>query len=100
VSIYAPSQAVGLQLTVKANGNDGFSAAAAVTRRRIASRRSVTLITDLEGGVLRMICPEFREPGRTCRLKQEAMAGGRLSQLLTRLSEETLGDRGVECQML
>jgi hypothetical protein len=73
---------------------------AITTTRCPVLRGPVTLITDLEGGVLRMICPEFREPGRTCRLKQEAMAGGRLSQLLTRLSEETLGDRGVECQML
>lgn len=73
---------------------------ALMTKRCSVSQAPVTLITDFEGTVSRVICPDFCEPGRTCRLKQEALAGGRMSQLLMRLSEETLGERGVACHLL
>lgn len=63
------------------------------------SQNAVTLVVDLEGHASRVICPEFQEQTRVCRLKKDALAGGRLSQLLARLSENTLGQRTVECSL-
>ena len=73
---------------------------AITTSRCPVSHEPVTVITDLEGRVARVICPQLEEGGYTCRLKQEADTGGQLSQLLTRLSEDTLGERGTRCRLL
>lgn len=57
----------------------------------------VTRVTDFEGATIRMICPEYEEPTGICRLKQRAREGGPLSQLLERLSEQTLDESTTRC---
>jgi hypothetical protein len=56
-------------------------------------------ITDLEGHVTRVICAQYDEPSGTCRLRREAQRGGPLSQLLGRVAEETLAQRGTYCAL-
>lgn len=53
-------------------------------------------MTNFEGGVGRVICPEYEVEG-TCRLMKAALQGGPLSQLVERNSEHTLGTRTTEC---
>ena len=60
---------------------------------------SVTRVTDLEGEVTALICPEFEEPTGICRLKKNARQGGPLSQLIERVSEDTLGTRTTRCNL-
>ena len=62
------------------------------------ARADVSLITDLEERVVRVICPEFG-PSGNCRLKQNALGGGPLSQLLVRVSEDTLDSRTMRCDL-
>ena len=59
----------------------------------------VTSITDFEGGLTTIICPEYDRPTRGCRLKRDASRGGPLSQLLERVEENTLGSRGTRCDL-
>jgi hypothetical protein len=61
---------------------------------------SVKRVTDLEGKVVRVICPEFEEPTEGCRLKKTAYQGGRLAQLLERTEEGTLDRRTTRCDLL
>lgn len=63
------------------------------------SNTTVTRVTDFEGRVTQLICPEYSQPSGYCRLKQEASSGGPLSQLLERVSEETLGDPSARCDL-
>ena len=60
---------------------------------------SVTRVTDLEGEVTALICPEFEEPTGICRLKKNARQGGPLSQLLERVSEDALETRTTRCNL-
>ena len=60
---------------------------------------NVRCVTDFEGKVIRMICPECEEPTGVCRRKIDALRGGPLSQLLERVEEETLADRGTRCDL-
>ena len=60
----------------------------------------VTRVTDLEGAVTRIICPEYDFQGGGCRLKTSALAGGPLGQLLERVAEDTLETPGTRCVML
>lgn len=60
----------------------------------------VTQVTDLEGTVIRIICPEYNASDRTCRLKQSAREGGPLGQLLERVSEDALKTRSTACVLL
>ena len=60
----------------------------------------VTRVTDLEGTVTRIICAEYEESTRTCRLKKTALESGPLGQLLERMSEETLDTRSPLCVLL
>lgn len=57
----------------------------------------VTSVTDFEGAIVRVVCYEYEEATRTCRMKREALEGGPLAQLLNRVSENTLADRNVRC---
>ena len=60
------------------------------------SGEQVTQVTNFEGGVTRVICPEYDASG-TCRLMKTALQGGPLTQLLERNTEHTLGTRTSDC---
>lgn len=60
---------------------------------------SVIQITDLEGHVTHLICPELDAKTDTCRLKRGALDAGPLGQLLERVSEGALAERGTRCIM-
>ncbi len=60
---------------------------------------NVTRVTDLEGRVTQLICPEYDPTRRLCRIRQRALSGGPLSQLLERVSEDTLAERGARCEL-
>jgi hypothetical protein len=62
-------------------------------------RADVTRITDFEGQLTTIICSEYDRPTRSCRLKKNALNGGPLSQLLERVEENTLGSRGIRCDL-
>ena len=57
----------------------------------------VTCVTDLEGAVVTVICYEYDETAHTCRMKQAALKGGPLSQLLARVSENALTGAMATC---
>jgi hypothetical protein len=59
----------------------------------------VTLVTDLEGTVTRVICTEYDASDGTCQLKKSTREGGPLSQLLERVSEDTLGTHSTLCAL-
>lgn len=56
-------------------------------------------VTDFEGDVLKVICPDLDATSGVCRLRQRALAGGRLSQLLERAAEDSLDTRGIRCEL-
>jgi len=58
---------------------------------------TVTRVTDLEGQMTKVICSEYVEPTGSCRLKATASQGGMLSQLLERVSENTLDTKSTRC---
>jgi hypothetical protein len=58
---------------------------------------NVTVVTDLEGRVERIICPEYEATTGTCRLRKAALRGGPLSQLLERVEETSLDSRATGC---
>ena len=60
---------------------------------------TVTRITDFEGNVTRLICPEYDETANVCRIRQETASGGPLSQLLERASDAALDRRGPQCPL-
>jgi len=60
---------------------------------------TVTRITDFEGTVTRLICPEYQESTGLCRLLSEEDSGGPLSRLLGRLSEGGLERRSARCDL-
>ena len=57
----------------------------------------VTCIVDLEGTVVRVVCYDYEEATRTCRVKRRASRDAPLGQLLARSSEEPLADSSVSC---
>jgi hypothetical protein len=59
----------------------------------------VTRITDLEGEVSRIICPEYGEATGSCRLLSEADTAGPLSRLLERVAQDGLSRRGSRCHL-
>jgi hypothetical protein len=63
------------------------------------SHAHVASVTDLEGAVTRLICPEYHRPTGTCRLRMGALSGGPLSQLLARLDEGDLDRRSTRCAL-
>ena len=60
---------------------------------------NVTTVTTLEGEVMTLICPEFEPVTKNCRLKAMTGLSGPLSQLLERVSEETLTNPAPRCHM-
>jgi hypothetical protein len=61
---------------------------------------TVSRVEDFEGGVRSVICAEYDEATGTCRTKQRALEGGFLSQLLERVSEDSLASRTTRCDLL
>ena len=57
----------------------------------------VRCVDDLEGNIVRVICPHFDELTRSCGFRAAAVTGGPLAQLLERVSEDTLASRGAHC---
>jgi hypothetical protein len=58
------------------------------------------VVDDFEGAIERVICPEYDAQGGSCRLKAQAFSGGPLSQLVERVSEETLDSRSNRCVLV
>jgi hypothetical protein len=58
---------------------------------------TISVVTDLEDQVTRVICPEYDSTTSACRLKQRASTGGALSTFVARVSEDTLDSRTVRC---
>jgi hypothetical protein len=56
---------------------------------------TITRVTDFEGGVLQLICPQYDAPHHRCRLKDRVKEGGPLAQLLERTREHTLDSRSA-----
>ena len=61
---------------------------------------TVTRVIDLEGAVTRIICAEYDEPMRECRIKQRSLGGGPLSRLLDRVAEHTLDRSSTRCDLI
>lgn len=60
---------------------------------------SVAVVADLEGGISRVICPNYNERTGVCRVKRNATRGGPLSQFLERVSEGTLDTHTTRCDL-
>jgi hypothetical protein len=60
---------------------------------------TVTRVTTLEGETTTVICPEFDPALKVCHAKGVARLGGPLSQLLERVSKDSLADRGSRCNL-
>jgi len=60
---------------------------------------TVTRVTDFEGRVTHLICPEYDEATGVCRIRQQASSGGPLTELLERVAEDTLDRRGTRCPL-
>jgi hypothetical protein len=78
----------------------GEAAMAIRTVRCHISHAPVTVVTDFEGAVQRVICCEYTASSHACRLKDVAFSGGPLSQLVERLSDETLDSQSRRCDLL
>jgi len=59
----------------------------------------VTTITTLEGEVTNVICPEFEASSKSCRVKKAGTLGGPLSQLLERVTDESLAEADPRCDL-
>jgi hypothetical protein len=62
-------------------------------------KANVTKVISFEGEVSAVICPEFESAMKTCRLKRATAQYGPLSQLLDRVSEETLTEPSPHCNL-
>ena len=59
-------------------------------------RGNITLETDPDGVVRRVICPKYENSTGLCRLRHDTLEGGPLSQLLERAGN-TLNARATRC---
>ena len=59
----------------------------------------VTRLRGLEGDVVRVICPMYKEPDGRCGVKERISESGPLGQLLERVETETIGSTGVYCHL-
>ena len=57
----------------------------------------VSRVVDFEGETTKIICGEYDEQTGMCRLKKSVSQGGMLSQLLERVSENSLNTRNTRC---
>ena len=60
---------------------------------------TVTCISDLEGEVSRINCPEYEESTGLCRILSDADTAGPLSRLLERVADDGLTRRGSRCHL-
>ena len=60
-------------------------------------RGNITLETDPNGVVCRVICPKYENSTGLCRLRHDTMEGGPLSQLLERVAGNSLNARTTHC---
>ena len=60
----------------------------------------VAVVTDLEGHLTQLVCPEYEPSIGLCRIRARAKDGGPLSQLLERLDEETLDQPAERCYLV
>jgi len=60
-------------------------------------RGNITLETDGDGAVCRIICPKYEYSTGLCRLRHDTLEGGPLSQLLERAAGNTLNARATRC---
>jgi hypothetical protein len=58
---------------------------------------TVSRVVDFEGETTRIICAEYDERTGICRLKNSPSKGGMLSQLLERVSENSLDTKNTRC---
>ena len=70
-----------------------------ITLRCRVSQQPVSCVTDMEGATVRVICGAFEEAGGICRIKRRIREGGPLSQLLDRISDQTLDTRSMRCEL-
>jgi hypothetical protein len=56
-------------------------------------------MTDLEGHVTRINCPEYVQSNGTCRLKAPEFQAGPLSRLLVQAAGQDLGARDALCDL-
>ena len=70
---------------------------AIISKRCPVLGAAVTQVSDLEGSVTTIICPEYEESTGTCRLRKGALQAGPLGQLLERMSEDTLALHNTAC---
>ena len=57
----------------------------------------ISRVTNLEGDVTSVICPDYEAETGLCRRRAAVRKGGPLSQLLERVSEGTLSDSSARC---
>jgi len=60
---------------------------------------TVVRVSDMEGVVSHVMCHAFEPSTGLCRLRRDALSGGPLSQLIERVAEDTLSERGGGCVM-
>jgi hypothetical protein len=60
---------------------------------------AVTVVTDLEGEITKVICPEYERATGLCKIRAAALRGGALSQLLDRLAASSLDRRAARCDL-
>ena len=60
-------------------------------------RGNITLETDRDGVVRRVICPKYEPATGLCRLRHHMLEGGPLSQLLERVAGNTVNSRTTRC---
>jgi hypothetical protein len=56
-------------------------------------------VTNLEGEIVSVICPEFQASTGICRLKEHAFQGGLLSELLRRADENPIENPAPRCTL-
>ena len=59
----------------------------------------VTRVTDLEGEISRVICPEYEGPTGVCQLKKRALEDAPLSRFLGRFDADMLDRRTTRCDL-
>ena len=66
---------------------------------RVAGQ-DISMITDMEGCVTRVICTALNPRTSECRLKRRKSGDGPLAQLIEKTAEHRLCERGVRCHSL